>query len=194
MMDASLTAFVLLRLLCSVFLFALPRGRSLPLTLAGALLALDLVDGFVRRWWVRATSSSRAAPPPPLSPDECDPRYQTWDKLTDQIQYAVALAILARSGSSFGSAIPFVTCAYLWRWIGVCFFVADGAVGWRGKRWLVPFPDLTKELLVAAWAVSSSHRVAAFGVVAVAKTAFEGARLLWAREQCDKKRIANSNQ
>jgi hypothetical protein len=93
------------------------------LTLAGALLALDLVDGFVRRWWVRATSSSRA-----------------------------------------------------------------------GKRWLVPFPDLTKELLVAAWAVSSSHRVAAFGVVAVAKTAFEGARLLWAREQCDKKRIANSNQ
>ena len=102
----------------------------------------------------------------------------------DQVQYAVALAILAHWGGLDRRFLLVLAAAYVWRWIGVGLCVSDGVIGWRGKRWLVPFPDLTKELLVLACFPFYTNPLAILAVVA-AKVAFEAYRLIGARKTCD---------
>ena len=173
--DAHYLSFVvLLRLLSSLFLILcgyFAKGRRLPVVLAGVLLLLDTIDGLVK--WTRTQGSI-----------ECDKHYQAYDKLVDQIQYAIAI-LMVYPIMAPNPILTLIVASHMWRWIGVCLFISEGAIGSRGKRWLVLFPDLTKELLVISY-FSYSTMLTATAVAL--KVVFEGARLVFAHRQCDGKK------
>lgn len=114
---------------------------------------------------------------------ECRESYQFADKMVDQVQYAVALALL---WAYCGFWSPVIVIAYLLRWIGVTLFAHDGSVGYKAKRWLALFPDVTKELLLLVAVLGPAGATPTLiALVIVGKYLFELGRLVYATKTCD---------
>ena len=143
-------------LLCASHL----RPKEMLLALAAILLVLDVVDCRLGDALNRHVFVGR----PALNPCSTSAAYRAVDKLTDQMQYAAALCLLWTAPGVPPSLKWALLAAWLWRMIGVAFYVAS----------LVAFPDLFKEFLVL-WAACSSpsFALALTPIVFAGKAAFE---------------------
>ena len=95
--------------------------------------------------------------------------YQCMDKLIDQMQYMVALAIIWNWPLITPQRRIILIITLMWRWIGVLLFVRSEATE---PTWLMLCPDLFKELIVL-WACFPNSGSGAIALVIVAKILFE---------------------
>lgn len=172
-------------LLIPAALAAAFHPRWVPASLALMLLFLDMLDSFV----IYADYGS-------FKKLECDVSYQCADKIVDQVQNAFALIIVVLLFPSIlkGPIWWTLVATCVWRGIGVVLFARDGCIGAHAKRWLVAFPDVTKELLLVASLfekfekLPATHSVPIIIAVLLLKTGFEALRWRHAHNTCDRTR------
>jgi hypothetical protein len=93
--------------------------------------------------------------------------YQLTDKLIDQVQYVVALAIMWNWPQLQPPRRAILIIALCWRWIGLWVLRSN-----PHSNWLLMFPDVFKELLVL-WAIVPSRNPLLLCGVLVGKVLFE---------------------
>jgi len=151
------TVFSNLRIATTPFLL-LTRGS--PLFMAVLLLLLDLIDCDVKKAWNKKIYDET----------QCKKnfQYQSCDKLIDVSQYIVGISLLYKySGMSY-SYIQLLLFFTFWRFIGVIFFIY-----YRDTRYLVPFFDVTKELMVLWVIMNGKVSTNAIALICICKLIFE---------------------
>lgn len=152
--------YQVMRIVSTMLLFLVPyvagTNRAGLVCVAILLTELDLVDcpwAFTSRA-VKCTNSSW---------------YQCVDKLIDQVQYMVALALIWNWPLITYQRRIILVIALSWRWIGVLLFVRSKGTE---PRFLILFPDLFKELIVL-WGCFPRSGWRSITFVIVGKVIFE---------------------
>ena len=170
-----------MRLVATMWLFLVPcavgTDRMGLVCVAILLTELDLIDcpwAFTSRA-IKCTSSSW---------------YQCVDKLIDQMQYMVALALIWNWPLITAQRRLILIIALSWRWVGVLSFVLSKGTE---PKFLVLFPDLFKELLVL-WGCFPKSGGLAIALVIVGKVIFEGIKCEWSTNRSYPRALQSMSQ
>lgn len=154
-MDATTFLFIIRLLLTPILWIA----RNSCLHMAVVLLIVDLID--CKKLWYKLLWNETAVCTTEL-------RYQILDKISDLFQYTIAIVLLSIHSTITKDFTRLLYTFVAWRAIGVVCFILEA-----DTRYLVPFADVIKELLIVYAVFNQQYRIEAIIIACALKIAFE---------------------